>query len=243
MSLVHTIAQQLTRYNATLSTAESCTGGLIGHMLTNVSGSSAWYEGGVVSYSNAVKMGLLGVQALTLEQVGAVSGDVAEQMAVGAQQTFGTTYAVSVTGIAGPGGGTAEKPVGLTYVGVATPEAVLVQSYVWQGNREENKQQSAIAALELLSSALNARPVPAVGAPVPTIVDVRLKAQGDFTPLAFMWQERTLPITDWGRQWQEGATRYFLVMTGRNSTWELTCNTANGVWMVRQIQQGGAALA
>ena len=93
------IPRLLTKKKATLSTAESCTGGLIGHLLTNFPGSSNWYQGGVVSYSNDVKTQMLGVKAETLERVGAVSEQVAEQMATGARTAFGTTYAVSVTGI------------------------------------------------------------------------------------------------------------------------------------------------
>lgn len=134
----------------TLATAESCTGGLIGHRITNVSGSSAYYLGGIISYSNEAKMQFLGVQESTLRDFGAVSEQTAREMALGAQRIFGATFALSVTGIAGPDGGTADKPVGLTYIGLATPTTILVRRFVWTGERIQNKEASAEAALQFL---------------------------------------------------------------------------------------------
>jgi PncC family amidohydrolase len=134
----------------TVVTAESCTGGLIAHRLTNISGSSAYLLGGVVAYSNEVKMNLLNVQESTLIAVGAVSEEVAGEMAVGARKLFGADFALSVTGIAGPDGGTDEKPVGLTYIGLATSDGAQVQRFVWDGDRESNKKMSADAALKML---------------------------------------------------------------------------------------------
>lgn len=239
MTLLTTLAQLLTEQNATLSTAESCTGGLIGHLITNVSGSSSWYQGGVVSYSNELKMQVLGVKAATLERVGAVSEAVAEQMAKGAREAFHTTYAISVTGIAGPGGATVDKPVGLTYIGVATAETAVVRRYVWQGSREGNKQSSANAALELLHSVLTGN---AAASPVPTkstVVEVRLGEGGGMIPTAFVWQGRTLKITDWGRQKEEGNILTFLVMTGKSKAWELQLDRAASIWTAREINRGG----
>jgi len=133
-----------------LATAESCTGGLISHWITEVSGSSAYFMGGIASYSNEAKMQLLGVQEQTLINNGAVSEPTAREMVLGAQKRFSVDYALSVTGIAGPGGGTDEKPVGLTYIGLATPHDVKVHQFIWKGNRSQNKQSSASAALQLL---------------------------------------------------------------------------------------------
>jgi nicotinamide-nucleotide amidase len=113
---------ELARTGATLATAESCTGGLIAQRLTTIPGVSAHYLGGVVAYANEVKERLLGVPRALLEAHGAVSPQVAEAMAAGARERLGTDLAVSVTGVAGPGGGTAEKPVGLVYLGLATAE-------------------------------------------------------------------------------------------------------------------------
>ncbi len=139
----------------TVCAAESCTGGLLLSTLTDCAGSSAYVEGGVVSYSNVAKMRILGVGEDTLMAHGAVSGEVAAEMAGGAQALFGADYALSVTGIAGPGGGTAEKPVGLTFIGLAGPDGLLrVERRVWDRDRIGNKVASAEAALEMLLHSL-----------------------------------------------------------------------------------------
>lgn len=135
----------------TIGAAESCTGGLVLHRLTNVAGSSDYVLGGVVAYSNAVKQALLQVRQGTLMAYGAVSEPVAGEMATGLKALLHVDVAISVTGIAGPGGGTPEKPVGLTYIGVAGPEQVLVvRRHVWNGDREAIKAASAEAALALV---------------------------------------------------------------------------------------------
>ncbi len=137
--------------------AESCTGGLILSTLTDCAGSSAYVEGGVVSYSNEAKMRLLGVREETLIAKGAVSEEAAAEMAQGALAQYGADYALSVTGIAGPGGGTSEKPVGLTYIGLAGPDGYLqVARQVWDGDRMGNKLASVEAALAMLLAALEA---------------------------------------------------------------------------------------
>jgi|FLYN01.1.fsa_nt_gi nicotinamide-nucleotide amidase len=134
----------------TICTAESCTGGLVMHRLTNIPGSSDYVVGGVVAYSNAVKQRLLHVRPGTLIAHGAVSEETAQEMAVGARQLLGADVSVSITGIAGPGGGSPEKPVGLTYIGLAAPDGVLmVQRHIWKGDREAIKNASANAALLL----------------------------------------------------------------------------------------------
>ena len=134
----------------TICTAESCTGGLIAHLLTNIAGSSAYLLGGVVAYSNPIKQHLLHVQEQTLIDFGAVSQQTAAEMAQGVRQVFGADYALSVTGIAGPGGGTETKPVGLTYIGLAGIHGVIaVERHVWQGDREANKIASAEAAMQM----------------------------------------------------------------------------------------------
>lgn len=144
------VGQRLKALGATVATAESCTGGLIANLLTDVPGSSAYVEGGVVSYSNAVKERQLGVSPETLTAYGAVSEQTAREMALGARALFGVDYAISVTGIAGPGGDTPTKPVGLTYIGVAWDDGVEVERHVWSGDRVANKAASAEAALRLL---------------------------------------------------------------------------------------------
>ena len=150
------VGRRLTDVRATLSTVESCTGGLIGHVLTEIDGSSAWYMGGAVVYSDALKRRLVDVPGELIETHGAVSPEVAQAMAEGARRSFGTSLAMSVTGIAGPSGGTAAKPVGLTYVAVADGDVCVVERHLWGGDRSANKRESAHAALRLLLDRLSA---------------------------------------------------------------------------------------
>jgi nicotinamide-nucleotide amidase len=138
----------------TLAVAESCTGGLIMHRLTNVAGSSEYFPGGVVAYAYEAKVKLLGVNPDDLGRYGAVSETVAEQMAQGVRAVFDTQIGLSVTGIAGPGGGLPDKPVGLTYIGFCGWGSTKVIKRIWTGDREQNKQSSAEAALQLLYDCL-----------------------------------------------------------------------------------------
>jgi PncC family amidohydrolase len=144
------IISRLVEQGRTVAVAESCTGGLIGHRLTQVPGSSAAFLGGVIAYHNAVKERVLGVPAELLEREGAVSEATALAMAEGARRLLGTDLALAVTGIAGPSGGTDDKPVGLTYVALAGPGSSTCERHLWQGEREANKESSAEAALALL---------------------------------------------------------------------------------------------
>ena len=139
----------------TIATAESCSGGLIAHRLTNVPGSSTPFLGGLVAYSNAVKMALLDVPEVLLDAFGAVSEPVAVAMAEGARKRFRSDFAVAVTGIAGPGGGTPEKPVGLVYMAVAGPSATRTEVHHFAGDRAAVKEQTADAALTLLWETLH----------------------------------------------------------------------------------------
>lgn len=139
----------------TVATAESCTGGLVAHAITQVAGSSGYLAGGVVAYSDAVKVAHLGVPQAVLDAHGAVSAQVARSMAEGARARFGVDLAVSITGIAGPDGGSAAKPVGLTYIAVASPAGTEVRRMVWTGDRSANKISSAGAAIEMLLAAVS----------------------------------------------------------------------------------------
>jgi PncC family amidohydrolase len=147
----------------TVAVAESCTGGLVADAITDVAGSSGYFAGGVVSYSNDAKEHLLGVPGPVLAAHGAVSAQVARAMAEGARERFEASLAASVTGIAGPDGGTDAKPVGLTYVAIADPDGVDVRRHVWTGDRAANKVSSAAAVLELLLERVGASA--AVGEP------------------------------------------------------------------------------
>jgi nicotinamide-nucleotide amidase len=144
------IGRLLKNSNATIGTAESCTGGFLANQITSVPGSSAYFEGSVVSYSNSVKMNVLGVSRETLEEFGAVSEQTAREMAEGARRVLNTTFAVSTTGIAGPDGGTAEKPVGTVWIACATPDETFTQLLTLRNNRKINIELTSSYALNLL---------------------------------------------------------------------------------------------
>jgi nicotinamide-nucleotide amidase len=150
------VASSCLARGATVATVESCTGGLVGHVITDVPGSSAYFLGGFVTYSDGLKRAMVGVTDDVLEAHGAVSAQVALAMAAGGRERTGADLAVAVTGIAGPDGGTPAKPVGLTYVAVADRSGANVRRHVWSGDRAENKRRSAAAALELLLERLEA---------------------------------------------------------------------------------------
>lgn len=136
-----------------LAVAESCTGGLIGARLTSVSGSSAYFTGGVIAYSNDLKMGLLGVPMGLLESEGAVSGLVVEAMSMGAVMAGAADCGIAVTGIAGPDGGSDEKPVGTVWIGIALPTGTTSKCFHFDGKREEIREQAVTAALQLFLEA------------------------------------------------------------------------------------------
>ena len=141
------IGKLLNQKGATVATAESCTGGLIGNMITEVSGSSAYYKGGIIAYSNELKERLLGVRHETLEQYGAVSEETAIEMARGCLAVTGADYAIATTGISGPTGATEEKPLGLVYVAVALRNEVVCNRYVFTTTRQQHQQRTANQAL------------------------------------------------------------------------------------------------
>jgi nicotinamide-nucleotide amidase len=134
----------------TLAVAESCTGGLVSHRITNVPGSSAYHNGSITAYSNEIKENVLQVRRDTLDQHGAVSEEVVLEMARGVRSVLSADIGLAVTGIAGPDGGTPEKPVGLVYVALAAPGIDRVERHLWHGDRRENKARSADAVLDLL---------------------------------------------------------------------------------------------
>lgn len=150
------IGHTLKRRDLTLAIAESCTGGLLGHHLTNTPGSSSYFLGGVIAYSYSLKKRILGVPSETLLKFGAVSRQTALAMARGCRDLTGANVALAITGIAGPGGGMKEKPVGLVYVALVAEDVEACERNLWPGDRLENKTSSARAALHLLQKYLNA---------------------------------------------------------------------------------------
>jgi len=156
VSLAQVIGQLLQKSRLTLAVAESCTGGLLAARITDIPGSSAYFAGGVIAYSNAIKERLLQVPSSVLERHGAVSAETALAMARGVRALLGVDLALAVTGIAGPAGGTPEKPVGLVYIALAWAQGEEGRRFLWSGNRQENRAWSAQAALELLREHLTA---------------------------------------------------------------------------------------
>lgn len=148
------IGRKLRSQKKTVAVAESCTGGLLAKMLTDQAGSSEYFLEGVVTYANSSKQNRLGVSAASLKKYGAVSEQVAKEMAAGLKKKCGADYTVSVTGIAGPSGGSADKPVGLVYIGCATPKSVVVKKFMFNGDREWIRHRSALMALDLLRKQL-----------------------------------------------------------------------------------------
>ncbi len=147
MNLVHELAKTLKARGLLCATAESCTGGLIGAALTSVSGSSEWYVGGVVSYANSVKTGLLGVAEADLEAQGAVSEPVVRSMALGACRATGADMACAVSGVAGPGGGTPDKPVGTVWIGWSLHGETRARKFHFSGDRDEVRAQTVREAV------------------------------------------------------------------------------------------------
>jgi len=153
-ALVRRLAARLEAAGQTLATAESCTGGLLAAAITDLPGRSAFFSAAVVPYSNRMKHELLGVPEDLLEAKGAVSPEVAIAMAQGARERLGTDLALSITGIAGPAADGTGKPVGLTFIGLAGPDLVLVKQFNWKGDRWENRRLSVEAALNLILESL-----------------------------------------------------------------------------------------
>lgn len=240
------VARRLTARALMLAVAESCTGGLVAHRVTNVPGSSDFFLGGVVAYANEAKVHWLGVRPETLAAQGAVSEETAREMAQGARARFGADVAVSVTGIAGPTGGTPEKPVGLVYVALAGPGVDRCTRHVWPAEdgagltRLEIKERSAKAALQLLVKYLEEQ-APGERAEgmveflnEPVGVEAQARADGAVRPVAFVWAGRRYAIEAWGRERTEtrdGATVHcYLVQTAGPETWELCRDVETALW-------------
>ena len=147
-------SKKLIEFGQTLACAESCTGGGLSARITDIPGISAVFQGGVIAYDNRVKSGVLQVPVDALEQQGAVSQPVAEAMASGVRSLLSTDFALSTTGIAGPGGGSVEKPVGLVWMAIAGPQGVRSEKQIFSGNREQIRAQAIEHSLQMLNAAL-----------------------------------------------------------------------------------------
>ena len=152
--LIHFIANKLKEQKHALGLAESCTGGYIAHLITSIAGSSDYFKGGIVAYSNELKIKILQVEEQTINQHGAVSREVVEQMASNILQIGNVDYGVAVSGIAGPDGGSAEKPVGTVWIAVANKNKIDARCFSFDGNRKQVIRQAATEALSMLFSNL-----------------------------------------------------------------------------------------
>jgi PncC family amidohydrolase len=155
MSLEQEIGNLLRQKGLTLGVVESASGGLISHRITNVPGSSDYYKGSITAYSNEVKIKVVGLREDTINRYGAVSPQVAEEMAQGGRKTLAVDICLADTGIAGPSGATPGKPVGLFYIGLSHREGTYSQKHIFHGGREQNKQSAAEAALSWLKDYLS----------------------------------------------------------------------------------------
>ena len=152
---VRSIAVRLVERKETVSVAESCTGGLLGAALTELSGSSDYFLGGIQAYSNTIKLSVLGITPESLLHFGAVSEEVASEMAARTRHVMGSDWAVSITGVAGPEGGTLDKPVGTVWVSIADRTGIRSQKLILKGSRSDIRHQSVTSALEILSEYLS----------------------------------------------------------------------------------------
>jgi PncC family amidohydrolase len=235
MAMETVIGTLLNERGLTLATAESSTGGLVAHRITSVSGSSGYYVGGFVTYSNDAKERLLGVARETLIAHGAVSEETAREMARGARERLGADLGIATTGIAGPTGGTEEKPVGLVYVALSTDDAEVCRRHIWQGDRAANNEQSVEAVLRLIQDYLQERRQAMVEFVNEAVnVEAQLRRDGTASPQAFVWRGRRFQIASWGREGVKTsggrACRYHLVQTPDLESWELCQDTETGAW-------------
>ena len=161
MQLEVLAGEKLKKQGLTLAVAESCTGGLLGSLITEVPGSSAYFLGGIIAYDDRVKIELLGVPPATIQEHGSVSAECALAMCQGARRVLRADIALSITGVAGPAGGTAAKPVGTTYIGLAASDVEVVKHFWWRGGRASNRAESVEATLSMLIDYLDNIPAQA----------------------------------------------------------------------------------
>lgn len=148
------LARQLTKKKLTISVCESCTGGMLSSMITDTAGSSKYFVGGVIAYSNEVKRKVVGVKPATLKKYGSVSAEVVKEMARGVRRKLITDIGIAITGIAGPTGGSKQKPVGLVYLGIASKQKISVKRLLLKGSRDTIRKKACKEALHLLTDCL-----------------------------------------------------------------------------------------
>lgn len=227
MNIEKLVGEILRSKGLRLAVAESCTGGLIGHRLTNVPGSSTYYMGSITAYSYEAKVRLLGVKWPTLEEFGAVSHETVGEMALGVRRTMAADVGLSVSGIAGPGGGTEDKPVGMVVFGLSTINGIKTTTQIFEGDRISIKEQTAEYALNYLMNKLEDRLL------VNISVEERPGRNEGHFPASFIWNEQRMIVTDIGRHWDEKGKLHFLVKAGPfDNTYELQHDPEDQSWMM-----------
>jgi PncC family amidohydrolase len=248
--LAEQVGRLLLDRKLTLALAESCTGGLVGSLVTDVPGSSSYFLGSAVTYAYSAKEAILGVRHETLSTFGAVSAETAAEMARGARRLFGADLAASVTGIAGPDGGSVDKPVGLVHIHLSAPDAEIGERHIWTSDRAGNKHLSALEVLRVVVRYLEARPIGETKEAMshlefvnePISVQARFLPDGQMQPIAFTWRERTRYIADIGRQWQDEIDgtvwRSYLVRSSKAEVFELRFDPIRNRWMLARAWLG-----
>lgn len=246
-ALEYSVGQALRQRGLRLAVAESCTGGLVGHRLTNVAGSSDYFLGGVIAYANQVKEGMLGVEHATLLTYGAVSRETVLEMARGVRQRLGADVGLAVSGIAGPGGGTPEKPVGLVWIGLSAADQETARRYQFAGARLAVKEQAAQSALLLLAEYLG---LPQAGSasygagaakPVDLLeveVRARYNSQGEALPVRLSLDSVGYQVEALGRRWKDAQGEHILVMLVGGKVLELIYDPGAGRWYAREAAKG-----
>ena len=222
--LEYQIGEPLQRRGWKLAVAESCTGGLVGHLITNVPGSSEYYLGSVTAYAYEAKERLLGVRRATLETFGAVSRETVLEMAEGVRAVLEANIGIAISGIAGPGGGMPGKPVGLVWVGMSTPTGRWAWQYLWPGNRIENKEYSAEAALQHLLDYLMEKKMETIE------VQAGWDTQGHAEPRRFTWNGQEWRVDSTGRRWKDDQGEHILCMTAQGQVFELVYHPLKERW-------------
>lgn len=223
-----TVGELLRKRGLRLAIAESCTGGLVGHRITNIPGSSTYYMGSVTAYAYEAKVRLLGVRWETLELHGAVSQETVLEMAKGVRDLLAADIGLAISGIAGPGGGTREKPVGLTWIGLSVEGFQQAWHTIWQGDRLAIKEQSAEQALALLVDYLSQ--VERRQQAEQVVVTAQFDLAGNPQPLSFIWNNLPYSITATGRRWEDTQGRHILVMDNADQVYELLFVPTEGRW-------------
>jgi nicotinamide-nucleotide amidase len=223
----------LRAYGLKLATAESCTGGLIGNRITNVPGSSDYFLGGVVSYAYEAKVKLLGVSWETLHSYGAVSRETVLEMALGVRVALESDIGLAVSGIAGPGGGMPNKPVGTTWIGLSAAGYEKAWSYLFPGDRMQVKEQAAEQALNQLVDYLEGVLSERMDVEHPVEVQGWFDMQGQAHPEEFLWEGTRYLVASLGRRWQDDTGQHILVMDHQDRVYELVFKDQETGWKLR----------